>query len=81
MLTENSSGQNLGGFRYASVEPFESVIWNFETLLQNFISTAIISPNVKTIRPLVTENLYGQNLSGKKKKKKDDDYDDDNDEE
>ena len=45
-------------------------ILNFETLLHNFTSISIISPNYRTIRPVVTENSSGQNLSGKRKKKK-----------
>ena len=36
----------------------------FETPLQNVISISIISPDFRTIRPVVTESLPGQNLSG-----------------
>ena len=47
MVTENSSGQNLGRFRHAPRGLFEFTILNFETLLQNFLSMSIISPNSK----------------------------------
>ena len=43
-------------------------ILNFETLFHNFTSISTISPNYRTIRPVVTENSSGQNLSGKRKK-------------
>ena len=36
----------------------------FETLLHNFISISIISPNFRTIHPVVTEISSGQNLGG-----------------
>ena len=49
--------KNLGGFQLAIGGPFESAILNFETLLHYFISISIISPNFRTIRPVVTENL------------------------
>ena len=42
----------------------------YETPLCNFTSISTISSNFGTIRPLVTENMSGQNLGGKKKKKK-----------
>ena len=42
----------------------------FETLLQNFISISIISPNFRTIHPGVTENLSGQNMGGKNNRRR-----------
>ena len=46
----------------------ESDIWNFETLLHNFTSISNISPNFRTISPVVTEISSGQHLGRKKKK-------------
>ena len=70
MLTENSSGQNLGGFRHVPGGPLESTILNFETLLQNFISISIISPNFRTICSVVTERWPEQDLGRKMKRYK-----------
>ena len=36
--------------------------------MHNFTSISTMSPNFRTIRPVVTENSSGQNLGGKKKK-------------
>ena len=51
----------------------ESNTLNFETLMHNFTSLSTISPNFRTICPVVTENLSRQNLdrrrrSGRKRK-------------
>ena len=40
----------------------EPNILNFETLMHNFTSLSTISPNFRTICPVVTENLSRQNL-------------------
>ena len=50
--------------------PFEPTILDAEIFLPNLISISIISQNLRTIRPIVTENSFGQNLGGKQKKKK-----------
>ena len=36
-------------------QPSDIMILNFETLLHNFTSISTISPNFRTIRPVVTE--------------------------
>ena len=65
---KNRSEQNFDGFWHARGPALESDILNFETLFHNFTPISTISQNVRTIRPVVTENTSGQNLGRKKKK-------------
>ena len=53
----------FGSFGHAQEPAFESDFLNFGTFLQSFISISIVSPNFRTINPVVTENSSGQNLS------------------
>ena len=69
-LLRTCPDKTLGGFWHAPRGPFESAILYFETLLHSFISMSIISPNFKTIHPVVTKNLSEQNFGGKKKNKR-----------